>query len=280
MTQNDIKKTGHAFEARIYAECPRNGFLPGAGPIKHLSTPLPNNFVRVETGVRQNDDVSVHYDPMIAKLVVWGETRSQALNSLTARLREYHVSVSFLIFNKSINANIILWHLLIFQISGLDTNVNFLLNLAAHPSFQSGDVHTGFIDQHFKSLFPPIEISNQTITQAIVAQLTNERIAEKYNSRKQSPGPFSAGDSFRVNLYAVRKIELLANEKNYKVQVKYVGNDYEIKVDDFDSVPCSVQTFNDSNPNRFTLKLNVNGVQSTYSAFIDSESIDIFNEVK
>lgn len=95
MTQSDIKKIGHAFEARIYAECPRNGFLPGAGPLKHLSTPLPNNFVRVETGVRQNDEVSVHYDPMIAKLVVWGETRSQALNSLTARLREYHVSFSF-----------------------------------------------------------------------------------------------------------------------------------------------------------------------------------------
>lgn len=161
----------------------------------------------------------------------------------------------------------------------MDTNVNFLLDLAAHPSFQSGDVHTGFIDQHFKSLFPPIEITNRTITQAIIAQLTNERIAEKYNSCKQLPGPFTAADSFRVNFNAVRKIELLANEKKYKVQVKYVGNDYNIKVDDSDWVPCSVQTFVDSNPNRFTLKLNFNGVQSTYSAFIDSDSIDIFNEV-
>lgn len=105
MTQNDIKKTGHAFEARIYAESPRNGFLPGAGPLKHLSTPLPNNFVRVETGVRQSDEVSVHYDPMIAKLVVWGETRSQALNSLTARLREYHVSFISSIFINSNEAN-------------------------------------------------------------------------------------------------------------------------------------------------------------------------------
>lgn len=95
VTQSDIKKSGHAFEARIYAESPRNGFLPGAGPLKHLSTPEANSFVRVETGVRQNDEVSVHYDPMIAKLVVWAETRSQALNSLTARLREYHVSFSF-----------------------------------------------------------------------------------------------------------------------------------------------------------------------------------------
>lgn len=109
--------------------------------------------------------------------------------------------------------------------------------------------------------------------------MTNERIAEKYNSRTQPPGPFSAADSFRVNSNAVRAIELLANEKTYKVQVKYVGTDYEIKVDDTDWVPCSVQQIVDSNPNRFTLKLNSNGVQSTYSAFIDSNSIDIFNEV-
>lgn len=57
----------------------------------HLTTPTPNKDVRVETGVRQGDEVSVHYDPMIAKLVVWGETRNQALNSLVARLGEYHV---------------------------------------------------------------------------------------------------------------------------------------------------------------------------------------------
>lgn len=95
LTQEQIKKRGHAFEARIYAENPRNGFLPGAGPLTHLSTPIPNNCVRVETGARQNDEVSVHYDPMIAKLVVWGETRHMALNSLIDRLREYHVSWKF-----------------------------------------------------------------------------------------------------------------------------------------------------------------------------------------
>lgn len=96
LSQEQIKKRGHAFEARIYAENPRNGFLPGAGPLTHLSTPIPDHCVRVETGVRQNDEVSVHYDPMIAKLVVWGETRNMALNSLIARLREYHVSVEHL----------------------------------------------------------------------------------------------------------------------------------------------------------------------------------------
>lgn len=92
MTQEQIKKNGHAFEARIYAENPRGGFLPGAGHLQHLTTPEMGSNVRVETGVRQGDDVSVFYDPMIAKLVVWSENRNQALDSLIARLRDYHVS--------------------------------------------------------------------------------------------------------------------------------------------------------------------------------------------
>lgn len=91
LQQSDIRRRGHSFEARIYAENPRGGFLPGAGPLLHLTTPSTTEFVRVETGVRQGDEVSVHYDPMIAKLVVWAENRTQALDSLIARLGEYHV---------------------------------------------------------------------------------------------------------------------------------------------------------------------------------------------
>lgn len=63
----------------------------------HLSTPTPNANIRVETGVRQGDEVSVHYDPMIAKLVVWGKSRTQALDSLIARLGDYHVTELFAI---------------------------------------------------------------------------------------------------------------------------------------------------------------------------------------
>lgn len=81
----------------------REGFLPGAGPLQHLTTPPASEFVRIETGVRQGDEVSVHYDPMIAKLVVWGKNRTQALDSLIARLREYHVCVHFVLERSSLN---------------------------------------------------------------------------------------------------------------------------------------------------------------------------------
>uniref|UniRef100_A0A669PZA9 Methylcrotonoyl-CoA carboxylase 1 n=1 Tax=Phasianus colchicus TaxID=9054 RepID=A0A669PZA9_PHACC len=92
LTQEEILLRGHAFEARIYAEDPTNNFLPGAGPLVHLSTPPPDRDTRIETGVRQGDEVSVHYDPMIAKLVVWAEDREAALRKLRYSLHQYNVS--------------------------------------------------------------------------------------------------------------------------------------------------------------------------------------------
>lgn len=74
-----------------WAQNPRNGFLPGAGNLSYLKSPQIIDNIRVETGVRQNDEVSVHYDPMIAKLVVWGINRDEALNILSTKLSEYNV---------------------------------------------------------------------------------------------------------------------------------------------------------------------------------------------
>ncbi|XP_035747041.1 methylcrotonoyl-CoA carboxylase subunit alpha, mitochondrial isoform X6 [Egretta garzetta] len=91
LMQEEILLRGHAFEARIYAEDPNNNFMPGAGPLLHLSTPPPDSFTRIETGVRQGDEVSVHYDPMIAKLVVWAEDRQAALRKLRYSLHQYNI---------------------------------------------------------------------------------------------------------------------------------------------------------------------------------------------
>ncbi|KAJ8312466.1 hypothetical protein KUTeg_009839 [Tegillarca granosa] len=110
--RENLKFKGHAFEARIYAEDPNNAFMPGAGPLLHLSTPEPDKDTRIETGVRQGDEVSVHYDPMIAKLVVWSQDRTSALRRVRKALSEYHVL-------------------------GLGTNIQFLQDLAGHPSFEA-----------------------------------------------------------------------------------------------------------------------------------------------
>uniref|UniRef100_A0A8B9RHT2 Methylcrotonoyl-CoA carboxylase subunit alpha, mitochondrial n=1 Tax=Astyanax mexicanus TaxID=7994 RepID=A0A8B9RHT2_ASTMX len=129
LSQEDIVLRGHSFEARIYAEDPNNDFMPGAGHLQHLSNPQADEHTRIETGVRDGDEVSAHYDPMIAKLVVWGEDRPAALKKLRYCLRQYNIV-------------------------GLNTNIDFLLNLSGHPEFEAGNVHTSFIPQHHDQLFP------------------------------------------------------------------------------------------------------------------------------
>lgn len=129
LTQSEVPFKGHAFEARIYAENVARGFLPAVGVLHHYRPCNVSPTVRVETGVEEGDAVSMHYDPMIAKLVVWGENRNAALVKLKDCLQN-------------------------FQVAGLPTNVSFLERLANHYAFENGLVETHFIE-HFKGdLFP------------------------------------------------------------------------------------------------------------------------------
>ncbi len=133
-TQKDLKINGHAFEARLYAEDPSHDFLPGAGQIEFLRFPLETSHTRIDTGVReapmgQGDVISIHYDPMIAKVIAWGPDRATALANMESALNQTYVA-------------------------GLKTNINFLRSLTRHAAFKSGDVGTHFIGQHKKDLLP------------------------------------------------------------------------------------------------------------------------------
>lgn|SRR5712671_1564340 len=133
LSQSEIPMVGHAFEARIYAENPRNDFLPDSGLLLHHSTPTPTHVfappaaavsvapaVRVEQGFGTGAQIGVFYDPMIAKLVVHGADRAEALRALRVALEEY-------------------------QVVGVTTNIAFLRALASHPAFIAAEVETGFI---------------------------------------------------------------------------------------------------------------------------------------
>lgn len=115
--------TGHAIEARIYAEDPARDFLPSVGTLTHLRAPAERPGVRVDTGVRQGDAITPNYDPMIAKLIVHGADRGDALRRLSAALREY-------------------------EVVGVQTNLALLRAVAAHPDFAAGAFDTGFIARH------------------------------------------------------------------------------------------------------------------------------------
>ncbi|GAA5860728.1 hypothetical protein JCM1840_001944 [Sporobolomyces johnsonii] len=131
LRQDEIRCEGHAFEVRVYAENPRNGFLPDTGTLLHVRTPKESDSVRLETGFGAGDEISVHYDPLIAKLIVHGPTRLEALKRLRRALGEY-------------------------QIVGPATNLEFLGRLAKHEAFEREELDTGFIQKHYSALFPPL----------------------------------------------------------------------------------------------------------------------------
>jgi len=128
--QQDLEIRGHAIEARIYAEDPERDFLPSIGSLEYLAPPETSATVRIDTGVRQGDEITPYYDPMIAKLIVHGATRADALASLRAALAGY-------------------------RIAGVRTNVEFLHRLTAAPSFVEARLDTALIEREREFLFPP-----------------------------------------------------------------------------------------------------------------------------
>ena len=149
-TQDDIKLVGHCIEARVFAESPRDGFLPGSGHLSYVREPQEGFSgdvkVRVDTGFRSGDDVLVHYDPMIAKLIVWGPDRAAALRGLRRALDDYHIV-------------------------GIQTNVEFLKRCCDNEAFAKGGVTTKFIEEHKESLLAPEVVSTSTLAIAAVAFL-------------------------------------------------------------------------------------------------------------
>ena len=127
LAQAELSMTGHAVEARVYAEDPGRGFLPSTGVLAHLGTPPESTGVRVDIGVREGDTVTPHYDPMIAKVITHGEDRAAALTRLSGALRG-------------------------FEVAGVTTNVPFLARLLADPEFRAGDADTGLIDRKLDAL--------------------------------------------------------------------------------------------------------------------------------
>ena len=118
---------GHAVECRLYAENPAKKFLPSPGTLEQFSLPQGMDGVRIDTGVREGDTITPFYDPMIAKIIAWGDSRDQAMARINAALRST-------------------------QIEGLATNRDFLIAITSNPTFQSGKVWTGFIDTHLDDL--------------------------------------------------------------------------------------------------------------------------------
>jgi 3-methylcrotonyl-CoA carboxylase alpha subunit len=190
LRQEQLAIRGHALEARIYAEDPDKGFLPSVGRLIHLAPPAETLNVRVDTGVEQDDEISPHYDPMIAKLIVWDETRERALARMLQALADYRVV-------------------------GVSNNIGFLSRLVACPAFAQADLDTGLIERERTFLFP--ETSEPPAEAWLVAALGELIRDQQYAAAEASASPdphspWHARDGWRVNGIARREIKLRAGE--------------------------------------------------------------------
>jgi 3-methylcrotonyl-CoA carboxylase alpha subunit len=150
LTQNQIAFSGHAIEARVYAENPRKNFMPSVGKIRTWQMPESLNGLRIDAGYRQNDMVSPHYDAMLAKVIAWGPTRDAAIDRLNRALEESDVR-------------------------GVATNIPFLSALVTHGDVRANRIDTGFIERELNHLTPrPAAPHDLELGAAVAAILRDE----------------------------------------------------------------------------------------------------------
>jgi len=189
--QSDLRIRGHAIEARVYAENPRKKFLPSTGRLPHVRFP---DDVRVDTGVVSGGEVTMHYDPMIAKVIAHADTRDAAIERLRHALGDC-------------------------EIAGVEHNVAFLRNVLDDAAFRGGDYDTGLIDARGDALVPP---DDPGLTVAAALLLLDAQ---------RSDSPWQRGDAFRMNLAARQSLRIRRRNEAIVVDAAREAGDLRIGVD-------------------------------------------------
>ena len=178
ITQEQVPLIGHAIEVRLYAEDPANDFLPATGNLTLYRESAPGPGRRVDSGVEQGDSVSPFYDPMLGKLIAWGEDREQARLRLLSMLDE-------------------------FAVGGLKTNLGFLRRIIGHPAFAAAELDTGFIPRYQDELLPEPGALSEAFWQAAASAFIQ--------SLPAGDGPWADRRGFRAGLPAEVSLHLSCN---------------------------------------------------------------------
>ena len=199
--QGDIAATGHAVEARLYAEDPQRDFLPAGGRLVHLEWPG-GEGIRIDTGVRGGDTIAVEYDPLIAKLIAHGPDRETALHRLHAALCEL-------------------------QLVGPITNQGFLAAALDHPAFVAGDIDTNFIGDHRAELLPPVPPADDATILAAIAFLLEERAQASMPTPGDAHSPWQSTDGWRPNLPARERMLLRDGDAEIAIDMMNEGEGWQ-----------------------------------------------------
>jgi 3-methylcrotonyl-CoA carboxylase alpha subunit len=207
LAQEAIAQRGHAIEVRLYAEDPEAGFLPGSGRLESLVLPTPSAQVRLDGGVVEGDLITIFYDPMIAKLIVWGEDRPTAL----ARLRDALADC---------------------DIVGPKSNIGFLEQLARHPAVVEGRIDTGYLDRHLDEFMPaPTLTPDLQVGAAVAVLLDQEASARRAAAGSGDPGsPWAIADGWRLGHAGRRPLAFQHRDQRWEALAHGHGGRYSVEV--------------------------------------------------
>ena len=204
LAQADIAVTGHAVEARLYAEDPDRGFLPSSGKIHVLRLPY-GASLRIDAGVEEGDEVSPHYDPLMAKIIARGETRTQAIATLSAALERTVVA-------------------------GPRTNLAFLHALLDHPPVAAGAVDTGLVDRDGAGLVSR-GANGALLRQGVAALLEGRRksiLAKRGRAGSKKESPWDAGDSFVLGPPRPQRLTFVVDAEPRDVDVVWTAEGVQV----------------------------------------------------
>ncbi|MFP3445537.1 acetyl/propionyl/methylcrotonyl-CoA carboxylase subunit alpha [Pseudomonas sp. SIMBA_067] len=193
ITQEQVPLIGHAIEVRLYAEDPANEFLPATGTLALYRESAPGEGRRVDSGVSEGDVVSPFYDPMLGKLIAWGENREQARLRLLAMLDE-------------------------FAIGGVKTNIAFLRRILAHPAFAAAELDTGFIPRHQDVLLPAPQALPAGFWEAAAEAWLQGQPGHKRDDDRSSP--WGAHNGLRLGLPARSSLHLASAGQDQAVALE------------------------------------------------------------
>ncbi len=210
LEQSQIVPRGHAIEARIYAESPDNDFLPQTGTVSHFVHPDEDQYLRMDKGVDSGDEVSVFYDPMIAKLIVWGEDRTEALSRLQNALA--HTTLL-----------------------GVTNNVTFLKAVSHAAPFVEGDYDTLFVDQHLDALLQPVDGATDLAMLALTVRvaLDEDLAADDLAQKSVEPqSPWQINDGWRMSSRPEFRQVALENGEDDRIVISYRrdGDQFDIQL--------------------------------------------------
>ncbi|OUS29415.1 3-methylcrotonyl-CoA carboxylase [Gammaproteobacteria bacterium 45_16_T64] len=250
--QSELTRNGHAIEVRIYAETPENEFLPSTGKIQYLRTPEENDHVRIDSGVVQGDEVSVYYDPMIAKLIVWDKTRSGAIHRMDKALQEYCVD-------------------------GVNTNTEFLSNINSNADFINGKLSTHFIEHHNESLLALDKpINDIHFIYAALYQHLQSGLSNASNVALDQQSPWSNVQGWTMNSTANRSFRFTFEDEINHVSLAFNANTITASCNDT-TINCEAYLDGD----KLTViteqaqQLYVNQVESLITLFIQGKAYKV-----